>query len=132
MRKTFFDYIRTMMLAVFAMLVAFSVQACSKDDEGGSIPSGFCGTYCNNHQNRVYRYYTFYEDGTGEYRMEGNVSLHQGYFTFEFSGDKVICKGSSTGAWDDGSVSGSNINTTFTYSGGRLVTDGGDVYEKIY
>ena len=73
MKKTFLDYMKTAMLVAFAVLAAFSVQACSDDDEGGDIPSGFCGTYCNNYQNRVYRYYTFYEDGTGKYTMEGNV-----------------------------------------------------------
>lgn len=36
-----------------------------------------------------------------------------------------------TNAWDDGSVSTSDINTTFRYSNGRLVTDSGEVYERI-
>lgn len=131
MKKTFLDYMKTAMLVAFAVLAAFSVQACSDDDEGGDIPSGFCGTYCNNYQNRVYRYYTFYEDGTGKYTMEGNVSYHEGYFTYSFSGDRVVCRGTNVGAWDDGSVSTNDINTTFRYSNGRLVTDSGEVYERI-
>lgn len=132
MKKSLIDYMKTAMLVAFAVLAAFTVQACSDDDEGDSIPVGFCGTYCNNHQNRVYRYYTFYKDGTGEYRMEGNVSIHQGYFTYKFSGDKVTCKGYKAGAWDDGSVDEGNIDVTFTYKNGDLVTKDGEVFEKIY
>ena len=119
-------------LVVCALFIAVSFSSCSDDDdEGGNVPSGFYGIYCNNYQNRIFRYYSFYEDGTGLYTFDGNVSHSEGEFTYSFRGDKVTCKGTYVSGWSDGSVNAGDINVTFTYTDGRLVTDGGDVYEKI-
>lgn len=110
------------------MCLCLPFVACSDDDDaGGSIPDGFYGVYCNNYQNRVYRYYSFYEDGTGEYTFEGNVSTGVGYYTYTFKGNKVELNGYKT---DAGMTEVTDLTMTFEYRDGNLIS-GEDVYEKI-
>lgn len=114
------------LLAVLCVLcVCASFSSCKDDDDERGIPDGFCGTYCYNYDNRKFIYYTFNEDGTGEYEFDGNADTY-GYFTYTVNGSVVTATGWKT-TTDGG---GMDFTITFKYTNGTLVS-GENVYEKI-
>lgn len=112
------------LLAVLCMLcICVSFSSCKDDDDEGGIPDGFCGTYCYNHDNRKFMYFTFNEDGTGEYEFGSDY----GQFTYTVRGSVVTVDGWRTST--DGGIL--DFTYTFEYTNGNLVRGGTQVFEKI-
>lgn len=105
------------------------------DDKGGAIPSGFCGCYYFDDISGGYskdQYYTFYENGTGEYRKEGKINTFIATFSYTFKGSTIKCKGVHSSINSDGEVDiDKNWSKTIEYIGSSYIKVDGNTYKKI-
>lgn len=124
-----------LLLILLGLFLCVGFSACGDDDDdSSSIPSGFCGCYYFDDTSGGYSkdcYYTFYEDGTGEYRKEGAINTFITRFSYAFSGNTIKCKGIHIGVDNDANVDvDANWSKTIQYSGGTIIVDG-NRYKKI-
>lgn len=107
------------LLLLFTICMCLGLSSCNKEDEDGSIPSDFCGTYTGSDvvSNGHRRYVTlvFYENGTGTHKFESPSGSSFHSFTYRFSGNSIICRGEGYFVENDGTTEKQDFNKTMKY-----------------
>lgn len=102
-------------LFLAAAILSLCVASCNDSDELQDSSDGITGSwygtrYYNNGTKQQYLSIDFGSDKTGSYEYTSPVSFSTGKFTYNISGNIIICKGVNV------STSDSSVNTDFSWT----------------